>query len=271
MAPSSIPKFDRSQLRSLSALLVIVIAVAGCSRLKSDNNNAAAPAQANTPATPASAPPVAEGAARLTTWEANADSLNGKDGETMTLSCSPNGTPHNIWGSDIYTADSSISAAAVHAGLITLEQGGTVTIELRPGRSIYGASERKGVTSQTYGSWPHSFVFKTPNTEALVRAAEEATPVLWNTGAAIVPFEAGKTLKFTCPTNGKESSAWGTDTYTLDSSICTAAVHAGKIQLESGGPVTIEMRPGESSYKGSTRNGIKTNDYEKYGSSFIVK
>jgi len=102
-------------------------------------------------------------------------------------------------------------------------------------------------------------------------AAEEATPVLWSTGAALAPFEAGKTLKFRCPADGKAGNVWGTDTYTLDSSICTAAVHAGKIQLESGGPVTIEMRPGENSYKGSTRNGVKSNDYEKYGSSFIVK
>lgn len=49
------------------------------------------------------------------------------------------------------------------------------------------------------------------------------------------------------------------------------AVHAGKIQLETGGPITIEMRPGESSYKGTARNGIKTNDYGQYGSSFVVK
>ncbi len=154
---------------------------------------------------------------------------------------------------------------------MTLQQGGTVTIELRPGRSIYGSSERNGVTSQTYGSWPQSFVFKTPNTDALVRAADDATPLLWNSSAALVSFEAGKTLKLSCPSNGKESSVWGTDIYTLDSSVCTAAVHAGKITLEKGGPVTIEMRPGESSYRGSDRNGIKTNDYQQYGSSFIVK
>ena len=189
----------------------------------------------------------------------------------MTLACSPGGAPHSVWGSDIYTSDSSICTAAVHSGLITLQQGGTVTIELRPGRTIYGASERNGVTTNAYGAWGQSFVFKTPNTEAVVRAAEDATPVLWNTSAGMVTFEVGKSVKFSCPANGKEASVWGTDTYTLDSSICNAAAHAGKIQLESGGSVTIELRPGESSYKGSVRNGIKTNDYGQYGSSFIVK
>jgi len=127
------------------------------------------------------------------------------------------------------------------------------------------------VTSSEYGSWDRSFVFKTPNTDAVVRAAEDATAVLWTSSAGTIGFEVGKTVKFSCPPNGKEHNVWGTETYTLDSSICTAAVHAGKIKLETGGPVTIELRPGESSYKGSTRNGITSKDYEQYGSSFIVK
>ena len=104
-----------------------------------------------------------------------------------------------------------------------------------------------------------------------MREAEDQTPVLWNTSASMVRFETGKTYKFKCPSSGKESPVWGTDIYTLDSSICNAAVHTGKSTMENGGSVTIELRPGESAYKGSTRNVIKTNDYEKYGSSFIVK
>jgi LCCL domain-containing protein len=127
------------------------------------------------------------------------------------------------------------------------------------------------VTTSPYGSYPHSFVFKTPNTEAVVRESQEQTPVLWNTPGSIANFESGKTYKFKCPPGGKESSVWGTDIYTQDSSICNAAVHAGKLASESGGSVTIELRPGESSYRGTTRNGIRTNDYGKYGSSFVVK
>jgi hypothetical protein len=271
-------KFDRSIFGLSFVLLVtaILVVTAGCAKIKNDNAAATTGGGGHAESTPSASTPSANAPAssepgKPTPWEANADSLKGKDGETMTLACSPNGTLHSVWGSDIYTADSSICSAAVHSGLITLQQGGTVTIELRPGRSIYGASERNGVTSQIYGSWPHSFVFKTANTEALVRAADDATPVLWNTPATLGTFEAGKTLKVSCPANGNPGSVWGTDTYTLDSSICTAAVHAGKIKLETGGPVTIEMRPGEDSYKGSERNGIKTNDYEKYGSSFVVK
>ena len=254
----------------------IVLGSAACSKAKNENSaagtsgggNISAPANnSNT----ASSPPTSAGGGKPTTWEANATSLSGKDGETFTLACSPGGTEHSVWGSDIYTADSSICTAAVHSGLITYQQGGAVTIELRPGRSIYGCSERNGVTTGYYGPYQHSFVFKTPNIEALVRAADEQTPVLWNTSPAMVSPETGKIYKFKCPPGGKEGNVWGTDIYTADSSICNAAVHAGKLTMDSGGSVTIELRPGESSYKGTTRNGIRTNDYGTYGRSFVVK
>ncbi len=258
-------------------LAVIVLGVAGCSKLKNENSTAVtggghtSTSADNSNTGPSSPPAPSAGKGTPTTWEANATSLNGKDGETFTLACSPGGTAYSVWGSDIYTADSSICTAGVHSGLITYQQGGAVTIELRPGRTIYGCSERNGVTTSPYGSYPHSFVFKTPNTEGVVRETEDQTPVLWNTSASMVSFEPGKTYKFKCPSSGKESSVWGTDIYTLDSSICNAAVHAGKLTMDSGGAVTIELRSGESSYKGTTRNGITTNDYGKYEQSFVVK
>jgi hypothetical protein len=264
-------KKDRRITVCVVLLLTTIVLCTGCSKLISQNSNAGdgggghASTNSSPPAPPSSV------AGKPTTWEASATSLNGKDGETLTLACSPGGAAHSVWGSDIYTSDSSICTAGVHSGLITYEQGGAVTIELRAGRDIYGSSERNGVTTSTYGPYQHSFVFKTPNNEAVVRDVEDQTPVLWNTSAGMVRFEAGKTYKFKCPPAGKESSVWGTDIYTLDSSICNAAVHAGKLTLESGGSVTIELRPGESAYKGSTRNGIKTNDYGPYGSSFVVK
>jgi hypothetical protein len=259
-------------------LAAIVLGSAGCSKLRNENITAgsgggghtSSPDNANTVPSSPPGPPSSAGEGTPTTWEAKATSLNGTDGQRFTLACSPGGTARSVWGSDIYTADSSICTAGVHTGLITYQEGGDVTIELRPGRTIYGCSERNGVTTSPYGSYTRSFVFKTPNTEAVVREAEDQTPVLWNTPALMVSFEPGKTYKFKCPSGGKESPVWGTDIYTLDSSICNAAVHAGKLTMESGGSVTIELRPGESSYKGTTLNGIKTNDYAKYGSSFVV-
>lgn len=280
LAQSTQEPFKLRMIAGCILLGLSTILLAGCSKARTENTNSAggggghtATSAGNTNSDPSSPPPPpsSAGTGTPTTWEANASSLKGKDGQTLTLACSPGGTPHSVWGSDIYTSDSSICTAAVHSGLITYDLGGTVTVELRPGRTIYGCSERNGVTTSSYGSYQQSFVFKTPNTEAVVREAEDQIPVMWNTSAGMVSFETGKTLKFKCPPGGKESSVWGTDIYTSDSSICNAAVHAGKLTMESGGPVTIELRPGKDSYKGSTRNGIKTNDYAKYGQSFVVK
>ena len=273
--PPSYKSYKRRRLNRscVFLLLATILLVCGCSKLKNDKGavggGRAAPDNSN-PASSAAAPASAD-VGKPTTWEANATALNGAVGQTFTLACSPGGSAHSVWGSDVYTADSSICTAAVHSGLINLQQGGTVTIELRGGRPIYGCSERNGVTTSAYGSYQRSFVFKTPNTEALVRDANEQTPVMWNTSATMISGDDGTTYKFKCPAGGSESTVWGTDIYTLDSSICNAAVHAGKLTLEGGGSVMIELRPGESAYKGSTRNGIKTTDYGAYGRSFVVR
>lgn len=276
--PSTHSSTPRTQLIQLSCVMLLLavftLTNSGCSKLKRDNGgggHSSSTSDNSNIAPSTSAPPSSVASGTPTTWEAKATSLGGAVGQTFTLTCSAAGTAHSVWGSDVYTADSSVCTAAVHSGLITFQQGGTVTIEMRPGRSIYGASERNGVTTSPYGSWQSSFVFKTPNTEAILRDADEQTPVMWNASAAMVNGDNGKTWKFKCPPNGKEASVWGTDVYTQDSSICNAAVHAGKFTMDSGGSVTIELRPGESSYKGSTRNGIKTNDYGPYGRSFVVK
>ena len=89
---------------------------------------------------------------------------NDKNGQRSTYACPPNGTPAGVWGTDIYTDDSSICAAAVHAGLISFASGGTVTVEVRrPGVNYYTGSSRHGVSSKEYnnGSNPTlgAFVF----------------------------------------------------------------------------------------------------------------
>ena len=102
----------------------------------------------------------ASNAAPPGTWDVQANGLHGKVGDRFTLSFPPGGVlSGRLWGTDVYTDDSSIATAAVHAGLISVQSGGTVTIEIRPGQSAYQGSVRNGVTSSSYGSWGASFVF----------------------------------------------------------------------------------------------------------------
>lgn len=93
-------------------------------------------------------------------WSTSASLFKQDVGRTYTFMCPREGTAQIVWGSDVYTTDSSICTAAVHAGLITLEGGGEVTIEFKGGRQVYGSTTRNGITSYTYGEYPHSFIFK---------------------------------------------------------------------------------------------------------------
>jgi len=92
----------------------------------------------------------------------------------------------------------------------------------------------------------------------------------WSTNAT--PYR-GKNMRitYTCPANGipNANTAFGTDYYTDDSSVCTAAVHMGLISFASGGRVTIEIRNGAQSYTASSRYGVTSRSYGSWPGSFI--
>lgn len=82
----------------------------------------------------------------------------------------------------------------------------------------------------------------------------------------------GERYVFRCPP-GKPlpSRVTGSGPYTDDSSICTAAVHAGAIRAKDGGNVLIEIRPGQNAYAGSERNYLRSADYDHaWSGSFVV-
>jgi hypothetical protein len=92
-------------------------------------------------------------------WGRTAAEHRGAVGQRFPYHCSPGGTPGTVYGTDVYTDDSSVCTAAVHAGRIQLNQGGTVTIEVRPGQRRYSGSSRHGVHTDDYQSWDGSFRF----------------------------------------------------------------------------------------------------------------
>jgi LCCL domain len=116
---------------------------------------AASPTEA---ATPTVSPTPTADASMAQAWAATATQHRGLDGERFQYDCPGGGTLRFVWGTDVYTDDSSVCTAGVHAGVITLEDGGTVTIEIRPGEATYEATERNGVTTLDYPSWGGSFV-----------------------------------------------------------------------------------------------------------------
>lgn len=238
-----------------------------------DRMTASAPAN-RSPSSPPASPPSPAAAAD---WRASASGRRDQQGRQFTFTCPPAGTKYGVWGTDIYTDDSSVCTAAVHAGLITLANGGSVTIQIVGAQSGFTGSTRNGITSSAYGAWGGAFRFtggggsRVVDREIYVQlpapGAEEAT---WSSGAGKYRGANGSRHTYYCPPAGKAVGVWGTDVYTDDSSVCTAAVHAGAITLASGGNVTFEILPGQSAYTGSERNGITSSRYSSWSGSFRI-
>jgi hypothetical protein len=104
---------------------------------------------------------------------------------------------------------------------------------------------------------------------------ESAQPVLdWRTSALDLNLRGmnGKSYRFRCPA-GKPlpESVTGSGIYTDASSICAAAAHAGAIDAQHGGVVMIQILPGQSDYRGTTQNFIRSDDYKQgWNGSFAV-
>ena len=62
-----------------------------------------------------------------------------------------------VWGTDVYTDDSSLAAATVHAGLLTRGETGLIRVTIARGRDTYTGSPRNGVSSLNYGAHGGSY------------------------------------------------------------------------------------------------------------------
>jgi beta-lactamase regulating signal transducer with metallopeptidase domain len=61
---------------------------------------------------------------------------------------------------------------------------------------------------------------------------------------------------------------WGTDIYTDDSDPNAAAVHAGLLKPGEEGIAAIRLLPGAERYQGTTRNGIRSNEFGSFKASY---
>ncbi|MBK6593781.1 MAG: hypothetical protein IPG23_14170 [Burkholderiales bacterium] len=75
-----------------------------------------------------------------------------------------------VWGTGIYTDDSNLAAAAVHAGVLAAGQQGVVKVIIRPGLTssptqgnAYVGSTAHGITSNSYGTYAGSFSVVNPD------------------------------------------------------------------------------------------------------------
>ena len=62
-----------------------------------------------------------------------------------------------LWGTDVYTTDSSVAAAAVHAGVLKLGQAGVVKVRVIVPPPVFTGSTRNGMSSAAFGAFPGAF------------------------------------------------------------------------------------------------------------------
>ena len=114
-----------------------------------------------TPASSASSPPSASFATGVldggSGWGASASALT--LGDRATFTCPPGGAEYAIWGTAVYTSDSSVCTAGVHVGILSFAIGGAVVVDMIDGQAAYVGSTLNGVTSRDYASYPASFTF----------------------------------------------------------------------------------------------------------------
>jgi hypothetical protein len=227
-------------------------------------------------------------------------------GKRLAVHCPATAAPPSgpLWGTDVYTSDSSVCVAALHAGRVT-HGGGDVAFELYAGAPSYAASLQNGIKSNAWGAYGCSFRFVTtmgcesPTTACGGRCSNLTTDHddCGACGSKCGPIESCRKGKcepgldaqsfttasdracsaakpmytYNCAPGTTPASVWGSGPYTSDSSICTAAVHAGKITHAGGGLVTIMMVPGGSAYVASTKNGVTTNAYGPWPCAYEVR
>ncbi|GAA6154131.1 hypothetical protein NBRC116587_35530 [Pseudoteredinibacter isoporae] len=201
-------------------------------------------------------------------WTRNATAYRGQNGLKRTLICAANQSKRTIYGTDIYTDRSSICTAAMHAGLIQQATGGGVTLETLPGQSSYTGTTRNGVTSLD-DPYPSGGSFAlTAGSDLPSLVIEKAT---WRTNMWPYRGQNDRVLYYACPPGSFKGTLYGTDTYTDDSKVCRAALHSGLLTSSNGGVIKATVKPGEQSYTGSTRNGIKSKNFSTWPGSFIVE
>lgn len=191
--------------------------------------------------------------------------LPNTEGE-ITCTCTAEQNKGSVWGTNIYTTDSSPCRAAVHAGVI--KDAGTIKMKTAPGCEAYLGSEQNGVKASKWGKYQGSFFFPGHGDGKCAEPPKfKAGDPCPGSFKSVPGVKKGDVVKCECA-NGGSGSVWGSGTYTTDSNICRAAVHAGVIDDE-GGMVEAKAVDGCSKYVGDEKNGVTTSKWGSYSMSFI--
>jgi hypothetical protein len=180
-----------------------------------------------------------------------------------------------LWGTDVYTHDSRLAKAAVHAGVASVGEEAHVQVTILKGPWWFHGSTRHGVTSSDWnnqGGYYAGYLVERIPPYVAVAKVRPALPAPGPMPAYRPGNRAAVGQSTFVPLTGSvEGIVWGTDVYTDDSSLAAAAVHAGVLRPGETGMVKVTTLPGQPSYRGSTRNGVTSSDYGSWSGSIRIE
>jgi hypothetical protein len=172
-------------------------------------------------------------------------------------------TTGSLWGSNPYTVDSTLGKAAVHAGLLQPGETKVIKVTVIPGQSGYPGSTAFGVSSASYGSYSLSY------SVAADDGGDNPPIAAPTTMASFRTAPTGSIFLFTA-SGSLSGGVWGTNSFTDDSTIGSAAVHAGVLADGQQGVVRVVTGPSRLAYIGSKANGITSGSWGSWSASYSV-
>lgn len=173
-------------------------------------------------------------------------------------------TDGSVWGSTVYTDDSLLAVAAVHAGIVQPNQEAIVRVTILPGRPAYRGGQQHGVTSSSYGPWAGSYLV-----DPIEESQQSSTPPPAPENLLGAEAEIGTQFIYRA-TGAANGNVWGTGVYTADSSIAKAAVHAGVLAVGETGLIRVTVLPGRTMYPRSEMHGVESRAFGRYSRSYMI-
>jgi len=147
---------------------------------------------------------VTDGAPGTINWRTTWSQVPPEFTQSVSVVCPPGGQLGGVvWGTDVYTRDSTICLAAVHAGVITMEKGGEISVRRVANVAPFTASERFGVKTAAWSAQFDAFSVTPAQRAAVasVAAVPRTAPAPGSSGAVMIPpsVASGATLSAVAP------------------------------------------------------------------------
>ncbi|MEX2174654.1 MAG: LCCL domain-containing protein [Pirellulaceae bacterium] len=87
----------------------------------------------------------------------NLKAYESQPGKVLAFTVSGVAVGGNVWGTDVYTTDSLLAIAAVHAGVVKVGETGVVRVKMQASPASFAGSTRNNITTSNYGRYSGAY------------------------------------------------------------------------------------------------------------------